>query len=135
VQAQILDLMRALQSDFASSIILITHNLGVVSQMADYVAVMYLGKIVEYADVHTVFHRALHPYTVGLLNSVPVFGRKGTKVLVPIKGIVPTPTEEIVGCAFAPRCPKAEGICVEQEPLLREVDSGHQVACWLAAGY
>ena len=133
VQAQILDLMRELQSDFDSSIILITHNLGVVSQMADHVAVMYLGKIVEYADVRAVFHRSLHPYTIGLLNSVPVFGRKGQKVLVPIEGIVPTPTEEIRGCAFAPRCPRAERICAEEEPLLREVESGHLVACWLAA--
>jgi oligopeptide/dipeptide ABC transporter ATP-binding protein len=133
VQAQILDLMHELQSDFGSSIILITHNLGVVSQMADHVAVMYLGKIVEYADVHTVFHRPLHPYTVGLLNSVPVFGRKGKKVLVPIEGIVPTPTEEIPGCAFAPRCSRPEGVCPEQEPLLQEVEPGHQVACWLAA--
>ena len=133
VQAQILDLMRELQSDFGSSIILITHNLGVVSQMADHVAVMYLGKIVEYADVHTVFHRPLHPYTVGLLNSVPVFGRKGKNVLVPIKGIVPTPTEEIQGCAFAPRCPRAEGICTEQGPVLEELEPGHWVSCWMAA--
>jgi oligopeptide/dipeptide ABC transporter ATP-binding protein len=95
------------------------------------VAVMYLGKIVEYADVHTVFHRPLHPYTVGLLSSVPVFGRKGKNVLVPIKGMVPTPTEVIPGCAFAPRCPKVEGICTEQEPLLQQVEPGHQVACWL----
>jgi oligopeptide/dipeptide ABC transporter ATP-binding protein len=130
VQAQILDLMRELQSDFGSSIILITHNLGVVSQMADHVAVMYLGKIVEYADVHTVFHRPVHPYTVGLLNSVPVFGRKGKNVLVPITGIVPTPTEEILSCAFAPRCPRAKAICTEREPALREVEPGHQVACW-----
>jgi peptide/nickel transport system ATP-binding protein/oligopeptide transport system ATP-binding protein len=131
VQAQILDLMRELQSAFHSSIILITHNLGVVSQMADHVAVMYLGKIVEYADVHTVFHRPLHPYTEGLLSSVPVFGRKGKNVLVPIKGMVPTPTEVIPGCAFAPRCPKASSICTEQEPLLQQVEPGHQVACWL----
>jgi peptide/nickel transport system ATP-binding protein/oligopeptide transport system ATP-binding protein len=133
VQAQILGLMRELQSDFDSSIILITHNLGVVSQMADHVAVMYLGKIVEYADVHTVFHSPLHPYTVGLLSSVPVFGRKGKNVLVPITGIVPTPTEEILSCAFAPRCPRAEAICTEQEPDLQEVEPGHKVACWLAA--
>ncbi len=129
VQAQILDLMRELQGDFDSSIVLITHNLGVVSQMADYVGVMYLGKIVEYADVHTVFHNPLHPYTVGLLNSVPVFGRKGEKVLVPIEGMVPTPTEIIPGCAFAPRCSSAKRVCAEQEPALQEVGPGHQVAC------
>jgi oligopeptide/dipeptide ABC transporter ATP-binding protein len=130
VQAQILDLMQELQDDFDSSIILITHNLGVVSQVADYVAVMYLGKIVEYADVHTVFHNPLHPYTVGLLNSVPVFGRKGKKVLVPIKGMVPTPTEEIRGCAFAPRCHRARDHCAQQEPTLQEFEPGHYVACW-----
>mgnify|MGYP001062551453 CR=1 FL=1 len=131
VQAQILDLMRDLQSDFGSSIILITHNLGVVSQMADHVAVMYLGKIVEYSDVRKVFHSSLHPYTVGLLNSVPVLGKKGKKVLVPIEGMVPTPTEIIPGCAFAPRCPRVMPICKEEEPLLREVQPDHQTACWL----
>ncbi len=131
VQAQILDLMRELQHDFGSAIIMITHNLGVVSQMADYVAVMYLGKIVEYADVRSVFHDPLHPYTVGLLDSIPVFGRKGEKVLVPIKGMVPTATEDIQGCAFAPRCPHAMQECIEKMPVLREVEPGHQVACWL----
>jgi oligopeptide/dipeptide ABC transporter ATP-binding protein len=131
VQAQILDLMRELQREFGSAIIMITHNLGVVSQMADYVAVMYLGKAVEYADVGAVFHHPLHPYTVGLLNSVPVFGRKGKKVLVPIEGMVPTPTEVIAGCAFAPRCPRAMKVCKEEAPVLKEVHSGHQVACWL----
>jgi len=130
VQAQILDLMRELQDDFDSSIILITHNLGVISQMADYVAVMYLGKIAEYADARAVFHNPLHPYTVGLLNSVPVFGRKGKKVLVPIEGMVPTPTEIIPGCAFAPRCPRAMRVCEEKEPVLQQVERGHQVACW-----
>jgi oligopeptide/dipeptide ABC transporter ATP-binding protein len=132
VQAQILDLMRDLQRDFGSAIILITHNLGVVSQMADFVAVMYLGKIVEYSNVHTVFHNPLHPYSVGLLNSVPVFGRKREKrVLVPITGMVPTPTEEIVGCAFAPRCPRAMEVCGVEEPVLKEVEPGHLVSCWL----
>jgi oligopeptide transport system ATP-binding protein len=131
VQAQILDLMNRLQADFDTSILLITHNLGVVSQMASQVAVMYLGKIVEFAETHELFHNPLHPYTVGLLNSVPVLGRKGEKVLVPIKGMVPTPTSVIPGCPFAPRCPKAMSICVEQQPVLREVVPGHQVACWL----
>ena len=130
VQAQILDLMRELQDDFGSAIIMITHNLGVISQVADYVAVMYLGKIVEYADVQTVFHHPVHPYTIGLLNSVPVFGRKGEKVLVPIEGMVPTPTEIIPGCAFAPRCPRATERCEREQPNLQEVEPGHQVACW-----
>jgi oligopeptide/dipeptide ABC transporter ATP-binding protein len=131
VQAQILDLMRDLQRDFNSAIILITHNLGVVSQMADHVAVMYLGKIVEYSSVHNIFHDPLHPYTVGLLDSVPVFGRKGEKVLVPIKGMVPTPSDKIVGCPFAPRCPKVMDICKQEEPLIKAHKSDHQAACWL----
>jgi oligopeptide/dipeptide ABC transporter ATP-binding protein len=131
VQAQILDLMNQLQADFDASIIIITHNLGVVSQMAAQVAVMYLGKIVEFAETRELFHNPLHPYTVGLLNSVPVLGRKGHKNLVPIKGMVPTPTEVIPGCAFAPRCPRAMKICEEQQPALRDARPGHQTACWL----
>ena len=131
VQAQILDLMNQLQADLDASIILITHNLGVVSQMAAQVAVMYLGKIVEYAETRELFHHPLHPYTVGLLKSVPVLGRKGKNVLVPIKGMVPTPTEVIPGCPFEPRCPHTMPICREQQPLLRDVHPGHQAACWL----
>ncbi len=131
VQAQILDLMNQLQADFDASIILITHNLGVVSQMAEQVAVMYLGKIVEFAETRELFHHPLHPYTVGLLNSVPVLGRKGQKHLEPIKGMVPTPTDVIQGCPFAPRCPRVMTICREQQPPLREVQPGHQAACWL----
>ena len=131
VQAQILDLMNELRRDFDSSIILITHNLGVVSQMASHVAVMYLGKVVEYADTSSIFHQPLHPYTVGLLNSVPVLGRKGKKVLVPIRGMVPTPSDKIVGCAFEPRCPRAMQICREKEPVLKEIAPDHTASCWL----
>ncbi len=131
VQAQILDLMRQLQADFDSSILLITHNLGVVSQLADHVAVMYLGKIVEYAAVRELFHHPLHPYAVGLLNSVPVFGKKSGQVLVPIKGMVPPATLQVTGCAFAPRCPHVMPVCLEQEPLLREIATEHTAACHL----
>ncbi len=131
VQSQILDLMNELQDDFEASIVLITHNLGVVSQMARQVAVMYLGKIVEFAETSELFHHPLHPYTVGLLNSVPVLGRKGQQNLVPIKGMVPIPTEAIHGCGFAPRCPRAMKICQERQPTLQDVNSGHQTACWL----
>jgi oligopeptide/dipeptide ABC transporter ATP-binding protein len=130
VQAQILDLMNQLQEDFDTSIIMITHNLGVVSQMAQYVAVMYLGKIVEYATTHDLFHEPKHPYTVGLMNSVPVLGSKH-KQLEPIKGMVPLPTDEIRGCAFAARCPHVMPICREQQPPLSYVAQGHQAACWL----
>jgi oligopeptide/dipeptide ABC transporter ATP-binding protein len=94
---------------------------------------MYLGKIVEFAETRDLFHEPLHPYTVGLLNSVPVLG-KGKKTLVPIKGMVPMPTEEIRGCAFAPRCPHVKKICHEQQPVLRDVRPGHQTACWLYEG-
>jgi oligopeptide/dipeptide ABC transporter ATP-binding protein len=126
-----LDLMNQLQQDFGASIILISHNLGVVSQMARQVAVMYLGKIIELGETHELFHNPLHPYTVGLLNSVPVLGRKGKKILEPIKGMVPTPTSEIKGCAFAPRCPRVMSICRERTPQLLQVTPGHQTACWL----
>ncbi len=131
VQAQILDLMRELQSDFDSAIVLITHNLGVVSQMADDVAVMYMGRVVEYASVYEIFHNPKHPYTVGLLNSVPVLGRKEDSMLVPIKGMVPSPTDEIHGCAFADRCPQAMEICWERSPEFKEHEPGHSAACWL----
>jgi oligopeptide transport system ATP-binding protein len=134
VQAQILDLMNELQDDFDTSIIIITHNLGVVSQMAAEVAVMYLGKIVEIAEKRELFRNPRHPYTVGLLNSVPVLGRKGQKQLEPIKGMVPTPTDEIQGCAFAPRCPHVMPICHEKTPELREISPGHKEACWLHGG-
>ncbi|MFZ4849663.1 MAG: ABC transporter ATP-binding protein, partial [Caldilinea sp.] len=130
VQAQILELMRQLQNDFQSSILLITHNLGVVSQMADHVAVMYLGQVVEYGTVRDIFHRPLHPYTEGLLKSVPVLGRK-TSALVPIQGMVPSASAKIQGCAFAARCPHAKKICWEEAPVQRELAPGHQAACWL----
>lgn len=130
VQAQILDLMRELQTEFKSSIMLITHNLGVVSQMADQIAVMYLGKVVEYGATKQLFHNPLHPYTIGLLKSVPVLGRKSAK-LVPIEGMVPSPSEKVQGCAFAGRCPQVMAICRQQEPPLREHQPGHQAACWL----
>ena len=130
VQAQILELMRELQREFDSSIMMITHNLGVVSQMADHVAVMYLGKVVEYGTVRSIFHTPLHPYTVGLLASVPVLGKR-QKVLDPIEGMVPSPLDDIQGCAFASRCPKVMSICREKVPPLREHQPGHEAACWL----
>ncbi|RIK37997.1 MAG: dipeptide/oligopeptide/nickel ABC transporter ATP-binding protein, partial [Chloroflexi bacterium] len=103
---------------------------GVVSQMADHVAVMYLGKVVEYAPTRRLFHNPLHPYTQGLLSSVPVLGKK-TGTLVPIKGMVPSPTETIRGCTFAERCPRVMKVCWEEEPPLREIQPGQKAACWL----
>lgn len=131
VQAQILDLMRELQEEFDSAIMLITHNLGVVSQTADHVAVMYLGKVVEFSDVRSIFHNPKHPYTIGLLNSIPVLGQKDRKNLVPIEGMVPSPSEDIKGCAFADRCPRVMDVCRQEIPPFRAHEPGHSVACWL----
>jgi len=131
VQAQILDLMRGLQDEFDSSILMITHNLGVISQVADDVAVMYLGRIVECAPMREIFKNPAHPYTRGLLNSVPVLGKKGRKELVPIEGMVPSPTQEIHGCAFAPRCKEARARCRDEYPQTLDLGGGHSVACWL----
>ena len=128
VQAQILQLMRRLKEQNRMSILLITHDLGVVAQMADQVAVMYLGKIVEHADVRALFGNPLHPYTQGLHKSIPVMGRKGR--LEPIRGSVPDPLAVIEGCSFAPRCPHAMDKCRHEPPLFRRAH-GQQVACWL----
>ncbi len=128
VQAQILDLMRQLQTDIGMATMLITHDLGVVATMADYVAVMYLGKIVEYADTRTIYKNPKHPYTRGLLNSIPKIGKK--QRLIPIVGSIPDPFTIPKGCAFAPRCPHATDKCRE-EPQLLEIAPGHQVSCWL----
>ena len=130
VQAQILDLMRQLQDEFDSAIVMITHNLGVVSQMADEVAVMYFGKVVEHGPTRAIFHNPLHPYTQGLLQSIPVLGRKRGEMLIPIEGMVPAATADIRGCSFAARCPHAMNICREQPPVTTPED-GHSVACWL----
>lgn len=130
VQAQILDLMNNLRDEFDSSIMLITHNLGVVSQMCDHIAVMYLGKVVEYGSARAIFRHALHPYTEGLLNSVPVLGQR-QRQLVPIEGMVPNASDTIEGCAFADRCPHTMTVCRQEVPPLREVEGGHWAACWL----
>ena len=130
IQAQIIDLMEKLQDDFGSSIIIITHNLGVVSQMADHVAVMYFGRIVEYGTTIDIFRNPQHPYTVGLLQSIPVLGRR-KEILVPIEGIVPNATSEIGGCAFADRCDDVIPPCRQAVPALVEASDGHRVRCYL----
>jgi oligopeptide/dipeptide ABC transporter ATP-binding protein len=128
VQAQILDLMRRLQAEGRMSVLLITHDLGVIARMADRVAVMYLGKVVETTDTRTLFRTPRHPYTQGLLRSIPRIGRRAR--LTPIEGAVPDPFEVPAGCPFAPRCPHAMAKC-EEAPQLTEVASGHRVSCWL----
>jgi len=131
IQAQILELMKALQDEFGMAILMITHNLGVIAELSDRVAVMYMGRIVESGDARTIFHRPLHPYTVGLMRSIPHLGRRVKARLTPIPGSVPDPYSVPAGCAFLPRCPvpKMEACYGEQETSLIEVGAGHFVRC------
>ena len=131
IQAQILDLMRDLRARTGTAIILITHDLGVIAEMADEVAVMYAGKIVEMADVATLFSDAQHPYMLGLLASVPRLDQD-KKRLSTIEGMVPAPDQMPSGCRFAPRCALADARCRNEEPALRPLKPGHVVACWKA---
>jgi oligopeptide/dipeptide ABC transporter ATP-binding protein len=131
IQAQVLDLMNDLRKKFGASILFITHDLGVIAKMADHVVVMYLGKIVESAPVRDIFKDPKHPYTHGLMDSIPSLKMSRKKRLVPIKGIVPDPLEAPQGCGFEPRCPSAMERCKAHIPLLKEVTPNHLVACWL----
>ncbi len=134
IQAQILDLLRDLQSKTGTAIVLITHDLGIVAEMCERVAVMYAGRIVEEAGVETLFSNPKHPYTIGLLGSVPVLGVVKDKLDV-IPGSVPNLINLPRGCQFAPRCrPRVERnleICTQQEPELKFIQPQHQVRCWL----
>ncbi len=134
IQAQILDLMRNLRQQINTAIILITHDLGVVAEMAERVAVMYAGQIVEQADVNTLFDTPLHPYTQGLLESIPVLGEFKERLAV-IPGSVPNLINLPPGCRFAPRCQArvkySLKICEQEMPALQEIVPGHRVRCWL----
>ncbi len=132
IQAQILDLMRKLQSEFESAIIMITHNLGIINEMADRIAVMYLGKVVEIAERRTLFKRPAHPYTVGLMQSVPEMGDQQQTRLHPIPGMIPDPFNIPVGCTFHPRCPVKNKTAACSDPAgvpLVEVEPNHWVRC------
>ncbi len=133
IQAQILELMKSLQEQYHMSILLITHNLGVVAEMADRVAVMYMGKIVELGPSREIFHRPLHPYTVGLLKSVPKMGKNIKERLFPIAGSVPDPFSIPKGCAFYPRCssPKKPACNGLEDVPLTEIETDHWVRCTL----
>jgi oligopeptide/dipeptide ABC transporter ATP-binding protein len=136
IQAQIVDLMQRLKEEFETSIVLITHNLGLIAEMAKRVVVMYTGKVVEEAPVEDLFREPLHPYTRGLLDSIPWMGRKletGRKQLQEIPGIVPSLLEMPDGCRFHPRCPRAMDICRKEEPPLIEPNDRRRVLCWLWA--
>ncbi|MGI6517480.1 MAG: ABC transporter ATP-binding protein [Bacillota bacterium] len=128
IQAQILDLIGQLKSDSGASVMLITHDLGVIAETADRVVVMYASQIVETGDVMTIFENPAHPYTMGLLRSVPKLNEE-TERLHPIDGVVPSPLRMPAGCRFAPRCPNAEQACRRKMPPLRTVSPGHEVRC------
>ena len=133
IQAQILDLMNALKDEMGTSNLLITHDLGVIFEMAQWVAVMYAGKVVEYASVDDLFRRPLHPYTCGQMESIPQIDRPLTanKMLKRIPGMVPNLFELVDGCSFQDRCSRAFDRCHRQEPNLYDRGSGHLVRCWL----
>ena len=131
IQAQILDLMRTLQQETGTAIVLITHDLGVVAEVADEVVVMYAGRIVERAPVAALFDQPQHPYTVGLLGAIPRLDADRER-LASIDGQVPPPHLRPVGCAFADRCPFADAACRATRPALRELGDGHASACFKA---
>lgn len=133
IQAQILLLIRKLQKELDMGVIMITHDLGVVAETADYVAVMYAGKIVEYGDVNTIFSDPRHPYLQGLQRSMPRLDMDAEELFA-IEGMVPSPLELPEGCKFAPRCPHAMDRCRTEEPPAFTFECGHFARCWLYAG-
>ena len=130
IQAQILDLLRTLQQERGMAILLITHDLGVVAEMADEVAIMYAGKIIERAPVQSLFEEKAHPYTQGLFNSLPNLEALSDR-LETIRGQVPAATDFPTGCRFHPRCPKAMQVCRESVPTTCSIGDQHEVSCWL----
>jgi peptide/nickel transport system ATP-binding protein/oligopeptide transport system ATP-binding protein len=129
IQAQILELMNSLKESYGMSIMMITHDLGVIAEVSDRVAVMYAGKVVEYTDVNTLFDDPKHPYTWGLMKSIPKLD-KDVDRLEAIPGSVPSPLNFPEGCKFNTRCPLAEGKCYDEEPPLEDAADGHMVRCW-----
>lgn len=135
IQAQVLQLINKLKTDIGTSVIFITHDLGVIAEMSDYVAVMYLGKIVEYTDVDTLFSNPSHPYTIALMAAIPSVIKKKKSMLKSIPGIVPVPLNLKPGCGFFNRCDFAEsGLCNVQDIPLTSVEPGHVVRCMKAGG-
>jgi oligopeptide/dipeptide ABC transporter ATP-binding protein len=138
IQAQIIELMLQLKEDFNAAIILITHDLGVVAEIAQRVVVMYAGKVVEEGQTITIFEEPKHPYTQGLLKSIPKLGERsmrGRERLKEIEGIVPSLYGLPPGCSFYPRCQKAMSICQEHPPELIDIGENHRVSCWLHSGH
>ncbi len=133
IQAQVLDLMQGLKKEFNTAMILITHDLGVVAEACDKVAIIYAGEIVEYADIESLFASPKHPYTQGLFASIPSLD-EDVERLNPIKGLMPEPTDLPSGCRFHPRCPYAEAKCSEMDPKSVEVGAEHRVKCLIYSG-
>ncbi len=128
IQAQVLELMDNLKRDLNTSLLLITHDLGVVAEVCDKAAIMYAGEIVEYGTLENIYNNTKHPYTIGLFNSIPKFS-ENVKRLKPIKGLMPDPSKLIEGCNFAPRCPYKMDECTKQGIPIIEVEDGHYVKC------
>ena len=131
IQAQVLGLMQELQAEFGMAIMLITHDLGVIADLADEVVVMYAGRVVERGSVDDIFYNPLHPYTQGLLKSIPVLGRTVQTTLPSIPGTVPHPLALPMGCSFQPRCPDRIPDCAWMPELKTTDDNAHAVRCWL----
>ena len=131
IQAQIIRLLRTLQEQQQSSIILITHDVGLVADLCETVAVAYAGNIVEYGDLETILERPKHPYTIGLIDSIPRQEAYGRRRLKPIPGVLADPIDLPPGCKFHPRCASAMPRCRAERPVLREIEAGHKVACHL----
>lgn len=131
IQAQILELMKDIQKKMGTSIILITHDLGVVADMCDRIVVMYAGKVVETGTLDEIFYRPQHPYTKGLLKSVPRLDTNKNEALTPIFGTPPDLLNPPQGCAFCARCESAMKICQDNDPILEKVEGNHEAACWL----
>lgn len=130
IQAQILRLMRELTHNYNTSVILITHDMGVVAEMADNVMVMYAGKDVEYGTLEQIFDHPMHPYTIGLLSSIPRLDQGKDERLYTIEGTVPTLDEMPKGCRFCTRCKEAMPKCWEADPGMHTLKDGHKIRCW-----
>ncbi len=131
IQAQILELIKKLKDEFGMSVLMITHDLGVIAEVSDDVVVVYAGKAVEYAEVKTIFKNPLHPYTMALQNSIPRLTDKPGKKLEVIQGGIPDPLALPSGCKFHPRCKYAIDLCKKEEPELKKVEDNHIVRCWM----
>ena len=130
IQAQILEVMARLSHEFGTAVIIITHNLGVVARYADRVNVMYAGKVIERADAAELYNNPKHPYTVGLLNSVPRLDEQRQEKLIPIEGLPPDLAHLPEGCSFYPRCDWRQDQCLAEYPGITQVEGEHQTACW-----